>query len=96
MSVIEEYKCVAVSTMHLTNSDRSYLEALAHNREQNMVMSRRTGWLIKLYEDVEQNDDALFSDRLVLIIRWAHHYGYRMIELDEAAPVLPWFDRYES
>ena len=61
-------------------------------------MGRETGFFIKLYEDEQSEDVNLYhgySETIKDIIRWAYESGYRMIEFDCDANVLPQFPVFD-
>lgn len=97
---LDEYKCVAVSTGHLTENDRDQLHRAVHGplfpegpAVGNMIMERDTGWFMKLYGELDANmHGPIWSDQLQRLITWAHYAGYRMIEFDGDAPVIPWLE----
>jgi len=60
-----------------------------------MVMERDTGFLVKLYDDVEYFADEPYSDNLRGLLMSAHQAGFRMMEFDSDATILedtPYFD----
>ena len=91
----EEYKVVTLSTGHLTERDRDLLQEAADDQDETMVISRVYGFFIKLYPDLEpSNFRHGHSESIKEIIRWAHSNGYRMIEFDCDAAMLPQFPVY--
>lgn len=91
LSARDTYRVVAVSTGHLTSSDMRYLESVSvrePNRD-NMIMSRDSGWFIKLYdEDDMYNHREGLSIAANEILRLAYMAGYRMVEFDSDAEVI--------
>lgn len=93
--VEEHYQVAAMSTSHLTEEDRDALIASIEQGEQ-MVLQRQAGFFLKLYaEGSPENYRHGVSDTLSDIIRWAVQSGYRMIEFDADADVLPQFPVFE-
>ena len=82
----ESYKTVCISTGDITERDIGMLE----ESDSNMVMSRDTGFFLKLYEERESNMEEFggVSLRLLSIIQAAHGAGYRMIEIDADAQTI--------
>lgn len=79
----EEYKCICISTGHLTDTDRAALTALTDDPDCNMVMKRDYGWFIKLYSEQNISEDyGHMSESFQLIIRQAINHGYCLIEFD--------------
>ncbi|WP_238091375.1 hypothetical protein [Photobacterium leiognathi] len=81
----ETYKVLCVSLRDdLLQKDIDDLESLCESGETNMVMERDTGFFIKLYDTVEQNNSHFkhLSPEFNYIILTALESGYRMIELD--------------
>ena len=87
---IESYKCAAISTAHISKSDRDHLEELAGR--DSMVMSREFGFFIKLYENDDGENDNYrdcMSTEFNMMVSYLYSQGYRMIELDCDAPTYP-------
>jgi len=94
LSTEECYRVVSINSGHLTQADNDALTAAADDVDETMVMSRETGFFIKLYEDEENAGCNLchgHSETIKVIIQWAHQSGYRMIEFDCDAQVLAKF-----
>lgn len=94
----ESYKCLAVSTAHLTDRDKRALSSLAG--EDQMIFERDCGYFIKLYEPAERGDDDLnyregLSHYFKNLIEYAVNKGYRMIEFDRDVEVLDIFPTHE-
>ena len=81
---MEQYKCLALSTAHLTKKDAALLSDLSSI--DPMVMSRDTGFFIKLYDDQGGGDDLNYkggySPDLRRVISYAISHGHRLIEFD--------------
>jgi hypothetical protein len=88
----EEYRCVAVSTAHLTAAAK---DCLSLEVASNMVMDRDTGWFVKLYDDWPSN---AWTDEphLLVILFWAWNNNYRLIEFDADALELDQFVTFEE
>jgi len=86
---MEEYKVLAISTCHITIKDSATLNKKSKGLGKHMILSRDTGWFIKLYEELEYNLKSEFSPSLIKIITFAHGNGYKMIELDADATEYP-------
>lgn len=83
----DQYACIAVSTAALTHDDERLLDWLIGEHD-NMVFSRDTGYLVKLYEEPEANllckvDKNNYNIDKVLLA--ALSAGYRMVEFDRDA-----------
>jgi hypothetical protein len=83
------YRVIGLSTEHLADYDRIFLDRYAADPDCNMVMERDTGWFIKLFDDdVTPNLEYHgISESLKHIILSAWVSGFRMIEFDMDAPV---------
>ena len=91
----EEYSVCAVSTGHLTQSDRDALKEAALSNDP-MIMKRLSGFFVKLYpHDISSNYHQDWSESLKNIICWVHESGYQMIEFDCDAGVLPQFPVFD-
>lgn len=91
----ERYLVVAMSTGHLTKEDRDSLVEAVNDGDQ-MVLQRRSGFFLKLFEEESpSNYHHGHSETIKDIIRWAHQSGYRMIEFDCDAQVLPHFPVFD-
>lgn len=91
---VEKYTVLALSTGHLTAEDSLLLKELS--RSSQMILGRDAGYFFKLYEDeVESNLDEGMSEHLKHIIQCAHNSGFRMIEFDSDANVLPQFATFD-
>lgn len=91
---IDAYNCIGINIAHLSTMAQSVLNGLAHTSE--MIFARDTGWFVKLYDDVESNNE-MFKDspELQYIAELALASEHRMIEFDgDAAHYLglPQFD----
>lgn len=92
------YTAMSLSTGHITLKDSQLLEQLAKN--SNQIMSRNTGFFIKLCPEEMRNELKLYasqdlSHELCKIIEYAHSTGYSLIEFDEAAPISELFPLFE-
>ena len=95
-SQIEAYRVVALSTGHLTIEDRDALQDAADDAEETMVMSRSSGFFIKLCDLADEGDLRHgHSESIKRIIQWAKGLGFQMIELDMDADTLPCFPIYD-
>ncbi len=97
----ENYRAVAMSTGHLSEADRDALAQAVLDGEQ-MVLQRRTGFFLKLMEDDDEDAEVASgnyshgdSETIKDIIRWAYRRGYRMIEFDCDAQVMPQFPVFD-
>ncbi len=87
---LDRYQVMALSTAHLTAKDSYLLTQATSNKYENMVMGRDTGWFIKLYDELEPSLSLCqASQTLRRVVSWAHKSGYRMVEFDSGAEVLP-------
>jgi hypothetical protein len=77
---MESYKCLAISTAHITKLDSNRLSDLSGT--SSMIFKRETGFFMKLYEGSSLNCKKQYSKELNKIIRWAIKNDYRMIEID--------------
>lgn len=89
----ESYRCVALSTAHLTPNDVAELSALCGSNP--MIMARDTGWFVKLYEEVESNVRPELSDTYNAIISAAVAAGFRLVEFDADATVIDGLPEHE-
>lgn len=90
---MESYRVLVLSTNHLTEKDSEILEGLVEN--DGMVMSRYTGFFVKLYsEDGEEDGKARIhncreeqglSKDFASIMEYAAEMGYRGVEFDRDA-----------
>jgi len=90
----DQYKTIAVSTIHLSEQDKARLTELADDKMCNMVLERDTGWFIKLYDETESNEHGV-SDSLNLIFTVCLEAGFRMIEFDCDAQSYECLSTYE-
>lgn len=91
----EHYQVVAMSTGHLTEKDRDALAEAVSDGDQ-MALQRQSGFFLKLFdEESPRNYRHGHSETIKDIIRWAHQSGYRMIEFDCDAQVLPQFPVFD-
>lgn len=87
----DSYKCLGISTSHLSAADQCLLGRLAEN--SHMVFNRDFGWLIKLYDEHDANlalinsihGTQTITDQLADIVKMSLAAGYRMIEVDADA-----------
>lgn len=89
----ETYPVLALSTGHMTFKDSQYLDVLA-NTGSNMVMTRESGYFIKLYageDELEMNLNVHYSPFLTRVITFAYESGFELIEFDTDAPVIEEF-----
>ena len=88
--MLESYTCCALSTGHLSPSCLLELDQIS----SNMVMSRDTGYFLKLYDDLDMN--ICFTSKVLnKAVAQLHAKGYRLIEFDrdaEEVSDLPTFD----
>ena len=84
----DQYKCIAISTIHLTDEDIDKLGAASVS--SNMITERDTGFFIKLYDKAEHNQNLCdnLSESAQGIIMTAFEQGFRMIEFDSDAESL--------
>lgn len=80
---MESYKCIALSTAHITERDAGILSSLS----SEMIMIRKTGFFIKLYEELEHNHFSSLSIATNKMIEHCHQNGARLIELDRDAQI---------
>lgn len=82
----DQYKALGVSVEHLTDTDLKLLEAMADNPENNMVMGRATGWLVKLYgNEGESEKYSGMSEGFQDVLKKASEAGFRLVEFDTDA-----------
>lgn len=92
----ESYKVIALSTAHISCDDSENLMDMADSSDYGMIMSRDSGFFIKLYSESESNHYKELSDAANLILSWAFNQGARMVEFDcdagevEGLPVFAW------
>ncbi|HAS6975738.1 TPA: hypothetical protein I7297_15270 [Vibrio parahaemolyticus] len=84
----DQYKTLGVSICHIPLDEHEALNELSYAPDCNMIMGRNTGWLIKLYDEPENNlgyngMGEEFHNILVSAVK----AGYRMIEIDADAQV---------
>jgi len=95
---LETYQTACVSTGHLSQQDRdAFLDALT--AEEPMLMSRDTGYFLKLYEEIDYNFEGSLADitpALKSLITHLHAQGIRMVEFDCDGPTLPGFETFGS
>ena len=78
----DQYKTLGVSTSHLTIDDLKALEEIADDLNCNMILSRDTGWFVKLYDEPFDNFHKGMSESFNKILIGALSAGYRMVEFD--------------
>lgn len=88
---VEAYKCLALSTGHLTEGIRDHLKKLGDMPEINMVMSRDSGFFVKLYSHDGEINPADFnyfigSRSWKAIIELAVEHNCQLIEFDRDVP----------
>jgi hypothetical protein len=91
----ESYKVLVLSTAHLRDYDIQRLTHKARDPENNMVMERDTGFFVKLYDNLDYDQDEKQSLNFNVIVATAHNEGFRMLEFDRDAPVYDDFSSYE-
>ncbi len=93
----DTYRTTAISTAHLSESDKELLSYLALRDDFQLIMERDAGYFIKIYEDVEcYADETVYSDNLLGLILSAHQAGFRMIEFDTDAPPMKSAELFEA
>lgn len=91
---METYSVLAVSTGHIELEDNGALKLAAS--QTGMVMTRATGFFIKLYQDDKAaNLRCDYSPSLRQLIEHAFDNGFGMIELDCDADALEGFDLHD-
>jgi len=85
----EEYKCLCLSTSHMTKVDENTLRCMINASETNMATKRDTGFFVKLYEDQVSNLDSWvgMGADFHAAMNYALEEGYRLIEFDCDAQV---------
>lgn len=91
----DQYKCIGISTGHLTPHDIEQLRHLAARDDFQMVMERDTGFMVKLHEESEYFADDPYSDNLLGILMSVHQAGYRLVEFDSDATIMPDMEFFE-
>ena len=93
LSDVEVYRCAALSSAHLGPDDRRALTRYVESGAEQMVTERDTGFFVKLYEEWACNAEAAFmralSKRTRALIQALHRAGFRLIEFDGDAILLP-------
>ena len=87
MATHEQYKTLCISTGDVSEGDLDWLR----DNYDDMIMARDTGFIIKLYEDMESNFEEFnnLSHKAYMLLSLAHIAGFRMIEIDaDAQPLL--------
>lgn len=89
----EQYKCIAISTGHLSPDDLDRLHRIVSGGACNMVMKRDTGFFVKLYGDsVEVPDHFVgMSDQFNGLLSQVALAGYLLVEFDCDAQVYSCF-----
>ncbi|KXS55065.1 MAG: hypothetical protein AWU57_568 [Marinobacter sp. T13-3] len=81
----DQYRCLGVSTAHITQADRDHLDTIDSSR----VMPRATGAFVKLYlhPNIPGYNHNLpgFSDAFYGVLHAAQSAGFRMVEFDTDA-----------
>lgn len=90
----ESYRCLCLSTAHLTKNDVGVLEELAGKKADQMIFERDSGFFIKLYEESEYNQREGMSAGYHKIIEYALAKGFRMIEFDCDVEALDIFESH--
>lgn len=99
---IDCYTALVLSTGHLSDDDKTTLNYLQHTT--NMIMTRDTGWFVKLYEfddsqlDIQRQLALNYpqsSLSLQKILSCAYLSGYRLIEFDADGTELAQLPLYE-
>ena len=85
----DQYKCIGLSTSHLTRDDKDKLTRTAAT-DCGMIMERDTGYFIKLYVEKEYALDLIdnLSQEAQDVIMACHEAGFRLIEFDRDADEL--------
>jgi hypothetical protein len=85
----EQYKCIAISTGHLSPDDLGRLHRIVSAGNCNMVMERDTGFFVKLYGvNVDVPEHFLgMSDHFNDLLRQVALAGYLLVEFDCDAQV---------
>lgn len=92
----EQYKCIAMSTGHLSEAAKAALTEAATKTVRGeggggggMVMERDTGWFVKMYsaDDCAPNETMFpgFPDDLEAIFGACREAGYQLVEFDADA-----------
>ena len=92
----ESYTCLCISTAHIQEDDALRLNIAAISDPPNpMILSRDTGFFVKLYEkhSSEVIDSLSLPARKVFALAYAH--GYRMVELDCDAKIYEGLETFE-
>lgn len=91
----DAYNCIGMNTSHLSTLAQSDLNGLANTSE--MIFARDTGWFVKLYDNVEDNNN-MFKDspELQHIAELALTAEYRMIEFDGDAAYYPGLKQFDG
>lgn len=97
---VEVYATVALSIAHLTQSDVDALTIAASGDDNDRVLMRPTGFMIKLSDSIPEEGHDLdcrhgTSESLPRVITWAKQLGFQCIEFDNAADTIDGFPVYE-
>jgi len=93
---IEMYRAIALSTAHITVEDNDVLQTASDDPENNVVMSRESGFLVKLSAlDSADNLRYVVSEEAKNILRWAETMGCRLVEFDNAASEIDGFPIFD-
>lgn len=97
----DQYKTICISTGHIRSSDAEKLREDGDNPSQNMIMTRDTGFFVKLYSDdhdevrVLEQDYPGYSEAFYNVMKHVKEAGFTLVEFDCDATVynsLPTFD----
>ena len=99
---LDQYKVIAISNVHIRQTDVERLTYLGEDPAVPMVFSRDTGGFVKLYPDTEGNKRVLevdypgFSEDFYNVLGKAKLAGFSMVEFDcdaeiyESFPHMDW------
>ena len=90
----EEYKCLCVSTRHITKEDENILNQKAKDNN-TMIAERETGYFVKLFEHADDNVYSQLSEAFNSVLEYAHVHGYRMVEFDCDAQEYEVFQKFD-
>lgn len=93
---IETYKAIAVSTSHLSPDDMELFESIVDTHNTTMLTKRDTGFFLKLYGELENDQREEYSATLNLVIARALASNALMIEFDADGSVVDGIPRYDG
>jgi len=90
----EQYPVMVLNISHLKDYDKLRLTNRSSDPDNGMVFYKDTGFLVKLYGDLDLDQSEEFSLNFNLIIATALEEGFGMLEFDSDGPLYEDFRTY--